>query len=243
MKNTNNKLHLLGLVIILIAMICSSFFMSLYMDHLSKVSKIIHIISTETNTQYLSKHTQEAFQSIDSLKMISLTFFLLHIIAFISCCTYFFYKTTQTLYNKQAPVCVENNNALTEKTIKRLENGNFQLGCLTYVANECTLYLGSQKIKTPRREYLLLNMFLNSPSMYLTREEIAAQFWSPKIDYNNKLNVSVGRLRTLLRSEPDLEIVLDRGKGYQLILKDNTLSDEKQEVPDQSTLPKNSSTV
>lgn len=213
------------------------------MNMQTKMNKIMRVIAAETNILYLQKHTQEAFMILDSFKLISLTIFFFHIIAFIPCYVYFIYRLIQIVKNKPVKTIIKKDNNFAEKTIQKFDNGSFRLGSLTYVASECTLYLDDEKIRTPRREYLLLNMFLNSPHMYLTREEIAARFWSPKVDSNDKLNVSIGRLRMLLRTEPNLEIVLDRGKGYQLILKNSIPSNQEQVDSDQSTLPKNSSTV
>lgn len=110
---------------------------------------------------------------------------------------------------------------LNDNTICKLKNGNYVLGCLLLHTHECILYKDHKQIKTPKREYELLMLFLTSPDYFITHDMIISKFWSANIDCTDKINTSVSRLRKLLLTEPRLEIFNKRGFGFQLLFNED----------------------
>lgn len=110
-----------------------------------------------------------------------------------------------------------------QKNIVHLENGDYILGELTFYTQWRILKNRSKKIKLIFQEVILLKMFLEAPSNYLTKEEIINKLWEDDskkdIDCSGRLNMAISRLRTTLKKEdPRIKIVCDSKIGYTLCM-------------------------
>lgn len=158
--------------------------------------------------------------------------FVALVLVFIS--TFIFKRKVTTLpvqekiqfYNEQQEVVYDVDEATVSKqNVKQPVKNQYQIGSLVLNTHECTLYKGNERIKTARREYELLMMFLTSADNFIKRDAIILEFWSSKIDCADKVNTSISRLRKLLSVDKSIKIVTERGVGYRLVVADG--SDDK----------------
>jgi len=95
-----------------------------------------------------------------------------------------------------------------------LECGGVKLDLLHLTAE-----LHGQRIDLTRREFALLEIFMQSPGRILTRTYISEKIWASHYDVDtNLLDVYMSRLRTKLDTSPDKPLFKTiRGVGYQLL--------------------------
>ncbi len=95
-----------------------------------------------------------------------------------------------------------------------LECGGVKLDLL-----QLTAELHGQRIDLTRREFALLEIFMQSPGRILTRTYISEKIWASHYDVDtNLLDVYMSRLRTKLDTSPDKPLFKTiRGVGYQLL--------------------------
>jgi DNA-binding response OmpR family regulator len=95
-----------------------------------------------------------------------------------------------------------------------LECGGVKLDLLHHTAE-----LHGQRIDLTRREFALLEIFMQSPGRILTRTYISEKIWASHYDVDtNLLDVYMSRLRTKLETSPDKPLFKTiRGVGYQLL--------------------------
>jgi DNA-binding response OmpR family regulator len=82
-----------------------------------------------------------------------------------------------------------------------------------------TAEIHGQPVDLTRREFALLEIFMQSPGRILTRTFISEKIWASHYDVDtNLLDVYMSRLRTKLETKPDRPLFKTiRGVGYQLI--------------------------
>ena len=82
-----------------------------------------------------------------------------------------------------------------------------------------TAELHGQRIDLTRREFALLEIFMQSPGRILTRTYISEKIWASHYDVDtNLLDVYMSRLRNKLESSADKPLFKTiRGVGYQLM--------------------------
>ena len=68
-------------------------------------------------------------------------------------------------------------------------------------------------------QYELLEMFLNSESHTLTKQEICNRLWPKKPDANDTLYTLIRRTRPILEAHTNLTFESNRGKSYSLVIK------------------------
>lgn len=68
-------------------------------------------------------------------------------------------------------------------------------------------------------QHQLMQMFINTPSHALTKEEICAALWPRKEDANDTLYTLIRRIKPILENNSSLTIVSDRSRGYSLEIK------------------------
>jgi DNA-binding response OmpR family regulator len=82
-----------------------------------------------------------------------------------------------------------------------------------------TVQVNGQQIDLTRREFALLEIFMQSPGRILTRTFISEKIWASHYDVDtNLLDVYMSRLRAKLETTPDKPLFKTvRGVGYQLL--------------------------
>jgi DNA-binding response OmpR family regulator len=95
-----------------------------------------------------------------------------------------------------------------------LEHGGMRLDLLKQTA-----HLNGQPIELTRREFALLEIFMQNPGRILTRTLISEKIWASHFDVDtNLLDVYMSRLRTKLEKPADKPLFKTvRGVGYQLL--------------------------
>ena len=98
-----------------------------------------------------------------------------------------------------------------------LQHG-FAYGGLILHDGTITTHLGNPIHLTPM-QYELLEMFLNSESHTLTKQEICNRLWPKKPDANDTLYTLIRRTRPILEAHTNLTFESNRGKSYSLVIK------------------------
>ena len=68
-------------------------------------------------------------------------------------------------------------------------------------------------------QHTLLEMFINSESHSLDKQEICDRLWPKKPDASDTLYTLIKRVKPIIEANSDLKIKSDRGKSYSLELK------------------------
>ena len=90
-------------------------------------------------------------------------------------------------------------------------------GGLTYSEAEDRFYTANgQTINLTPMQHQLMEMFFQSPSHMLTKNEICNALWPKKPDANDTLYTLIRRLKPVIEQHSDLKIESDRGKAYRL---------------------------
>lgn len=116
---------------------------------------------------------------------------------------------------------INQNEFFNSKGIKKLENGDYELGSLFFFTKGLALYgPDGNEIDLDYQQAVLLKMFLGANRNFLSRKEIIDSFWpdEPCNDtvYQNRLNMSMKRLREALSIDRSIEIICKTKKGYEL---------------------------
>jgi DNA-binding response OmpR family regulator len=82
-----------------------------------------------------------------------------------------------------------------------------------------TAHINGQPVDLTRREFALLEIFMQSPGRILTRTLISEKIWASHYDVDtNLLDVYMSRLRAKLEKAHDKPLFKTvRGVGYQLL--------------------------
>lgn len=93
-------------------------------------------------------------------------------------------------------------------------------GGLTYSEAEDQFYTANdQTINLTPMQHQLMEMFFQSPSHMLTKNEICNALWPKKPDANDTLYTLIRRLKPVIEQHSNLKIESDRGKAYRLRIK------------------------
>lgn len=107
-----------------------------------------------------------------------------------------------------------------ERGIERLPNGDYRLSTLLFQTENLILKKVGKKIKLRYQEALLLNMFLEARDHFLKRKKVIDLLWPQDAHdrhvCNNRLNMSIKRLREALAADPKIRISCDSKIGYTL---------------------------
>lgn len=91
-------------------------------------------------------------------------------------------------------------------------------GGITY-ADEKFLTSKGEQIRLTPMQHTLLEMFMNSESHSLSKQEICDRLWPKKPDASDTLYTLIKRVKPIIEANSDLKIESDRGKSYSLELK------------------------
>ena len=118
------------------------------------------------------------------------------------------------------------------KGIRVLETGDYQIGDLLFKIERLCLYKGQKEIiDLNYQQAQILKMFLEAEDHFLHKEKAIERLW-PNLYTNdatissnlhNRFNMCIARLRKALSVDNDIEVLCRTKKGYQLIVKDQTI--------------------
>ena len=76
-------------------------------------------------------------------------------------------------------------------------------------------------MKLTPQQYKIMEMFFLSSSHILPRVDICDTLWPGKDNADETLNTLIRRLRPLVEDNSNLKITTDRGRAYQLEIKES----------------------
>lgn len=105
-----------------------------------------------------------------------------------------------------------------------LKNGpptdKFPLGSIVFDAQERQLVIDNETIDLTDTEARLLRIFASSPNEAIDRSRLQKEIWEDEgVIVGRSLDMFISKLRKKLEPDPDVNIVVIRGKGYKLELK------------------------
>ena len=101
--------------------------------------------------------------------------------------------------------------------------GLMEFGGLMFVDLEHRFFNNKHgEVKFTPMQQQLMEMFFQSSSHTLSKDTICEALWPKKPDASETLYTLVRRLKTVLEAQSNITIVCDRGRSYQLIIKDLT---------------------
>lgn len=114
----------------------------------------------------------------------------------------------------------ELNDFVYPEGIRKLGNGKYEVGFIVFYARELVITTASGWIELQYQTGVLLNLFLESESCFVTRNEIFERIWpEEKLDRktkNDRLNTTIKRLREVLAVDPSIHIDCRFKRGYYL---------------------------
>lgn len=78
---------------------------------------------------------------------------------------------------------------------------------------------GGEQIRLTPMQHSLLEMFMESESHCLTKQEICDRLWHNKPDASDTLYTLIRRIKPVIESNSNLKIESDRGKSYLLVIR------------------------
>ena len=110
-----------------------------------------------------------------------------------------------------------------EPSMTRATLGLKEFGGLLFIDSEhCFYNHNHEEVKFTPMQQQLMEMFFQSSSHTLSKDTICEALWPKKPDASETLYTLVRRLKTVLEAQSNITIVCDRGRSYQLIIKDLT---------------------
>lgn len=98
-------------------------------------------------------------------------------------------------------------------------------GNLTFSCDKACFYKEDRaKLRLTPQQYKLMEMFFLSPSHILARTDICEALWPGKDNADETLNTLIRRLRPLIEDNSNLKITTDRGRAYQLEIKEPAIA-------------------
>lgn len=91
-------------------------------------------------------------------------------------------------------------------------------GGIVYADNRFMTVKGEEIRLTPM-QHSLLDMFMNTETHTLSKQEICDRLWPKKPDANDTLYTLIKRMKPIIEAKSDLKIESDRGRSYKLIFK------------------------
>ena len=96
----------------------------------------------------------------------------------------------------------------------------FDLGKFKFNAESREIVDSTYQIKLSAIEAKLLKMFCEAPDGIVIRDHALKQIWDDENSFRERsLNVYVSKLRSYLKSDPNIEILNIHGTGYRLLIK------------------------
>ena len=96
-------------------------------------------------------------------------------------------------------------------------NGLLTLGSISFDAEIRKLMINGKTIDLTRTENRLLHIFALSPNETIERSRLQKEIWEDEgVIVGRSLDVFISKLRKKLKSDPNINIVAIRGKGYKL---------------------------
>lgn len=94
-------------------------------------------------------------------------------------------------------------------------------GNLTFSCDKACFYKEDQeKLRLTPQQYKIMEMFYLTSSHILARTDICEALWPGKENADETLNTLIRRLRPLIDENSNLKITTDRGRAYQLEIKE-----------------------
>lgn len=94
-------------------------------------------------------------------------------------------------------------------------------GNLTFSCDKACFYKEDQeKLRLTPQQYKIMEMFYLTSSHILARTDICEALWPGKENADETLNTLIRRLRPLIEENSNLKITTDRGRAYQLEIKE-----------------------
>ncbi len=96
----------------------------------------------------------------------------------------------------------------------------FPLGSIMFDAQERQLVINNETTDLTDTEARLLRIFASSPNEAIDRSRLQKEIWEDEgVIVGRSLDMFISKLRKKLEPDPDVNIVVIRGKGYKLELK------------------------
>lgn len=105
------------------------------------------------------------------------------------------------------------------KEIKRLENGDYELGNSMFYPEEMTLYTNGNKVKLQPQSARILLAFLQARRHFLKKADINrfTQSNNPETNHEkSRIDMAISRLKNALCADPWLQIECEIKSGYRL---------------------------
>jgi hypothetical protein len=95
--------------------------------------------------------------------------------------------------------------------------GVFTLGSLSFDAEARKLMINGETIDLTKTETRVLRIFALSPNMAIERNRLQKEIWEDEgVIVGRSLDMFISKLRKKLEFDPNIKIVVIRGKGYKL---------------------------
>jgi hypothetical protein len=95
--------------------------------------------------------------------------------------------------------------------------GRFTLGSMSFDAEARTLMTDEKTIDLTKTETRLLRIFASSPNEAIERSRLQKEIWEDEgVIVGRSLDMFISKLRKKLEPDPNIRIVVIRGKGYKL---------------------------
>ncbi|WP_106827892.1 winged helix-turn-helix domain-containing protein [Parabacteroides pacaensis] len=108
--------------------------------------------------------------------------------------------------------------------IQYIGKGEYKIGEFVFNPKHASLTKDGKTNYIRNQEAVLLHMFIETYRNFLRREEIIEQFWEQDIhdtkSCNNRLNMTITRLRNYLREDSRIKILCNSKVGYVLLVKE-----------------------
>jgi DNA-binding response OmpR family regulator len=99
------------------------------------------------------------------------------------------------------------------------DKGPFKIGKFTFDPGSHTLATNEKSIKLTTKENDLLFLLYRNKNAILDRNFALKKIWGDDSYFNGRsMDVYITKLRKHLKSDPDIEIINEHGKGFKLIL-------------------------
>ncbi|HVI46819.1 MAG TPA: winged helix-turn-helix domain-containing protein [Chitinophaga sp.] len=100
------------------------------------------------------------------------------------------------------------------------DTGMFTLGAVLFDAKNQKLIINEKTIDLTKTETRVLRIFALSPNEVIERSQLQKEIWEDEgVIVGRSLDVFISKLRKKLEFDPNIKIVVIRGKGYKLEIK------------------------
>ena len=110
--------------------------------------------------------------------------------------------------------------SLSNQRAQMLARHFVTIGNLSFDPERQRFLSGSKEVKFTPMQQQVMEMFFAEDSHRLSQTDICQKLWPKKDDANESLYTLIRRLKAVIHENTDLDIEAERGKGYQLIIKE-----------------------